>query len=75
MQSRTGNLGWVNNPSLNHVFELTVSSVVTNARLFALQLVNNNGTLNTGIFSDLTNWFFKCTKNNADTSFFITISL
>lgn len=66
LQCGAGNLGWVDNTWLSHVFPFAGCSVIADALLFFLQLFNNDRAFLAGVFGNLANWFFQCTLNNVD---------
>jgi len=68
LQRGTGNLGWVDDTTLSHVFPFVGSRVVAEANLFMLHAINDNGTFEPSVLNNLANGFFKCAGNNVDTS-------
>lgn len=75
LQSRTDNLGRVDDTGLDHIGIFAGLSIITIVGIGAFQqFAGNNRTVNACILDNLTDWSLRCLADNLDTDFLILIS-
>src|SRR5690606_36677476 len=75
LKCRTSYFSRVNDTRIEHVYPLASSSVVANTYFFIFQALNDNRAFLTSVSCNGTNWLFKRTKYDVNTSFFVAFCI